>query len=173
MYSKEESTYGSNEAYNGQKDLLTDDLTRFNQVEYAGFWLRFAAYIIDAIIAWIILTILFMVFGLGNLFLSEPDEIGASVIGAVGLIYLAIFLYFPLMESSKWQATLGKRAVGIIVTDLAGNRISFLKALGRTLGKILSAIIIYIGFIMAGFTDKKQALHDLLVSTLVVKGNRI
>lgn len=173
MYSKEEGNYGNYGDYNGQKDLLTDDVATFNQVEYAGFWLRFAAYVIDAIIAWIILTILFLIFGFGNLFFRDPEAINPRMWGALGFVYLAVFLYFPVMESSKWQATLGKRAVGIIVTDINGNRISFLKALGRTLGKILSALVVYIGFIMAGFTDKKQALHDFLANTLVVKGNRV
>ena len=73
------------------------------------------------------------------------------------------------MESSSNQATVGKMALGIQVTDLEGNRISFGKALGRNLAKIISALIFYIGFIMAAFTAKKQALHDMIAGTLVVK----
>jgi uncharacterized RDD family membrane protein YckC len=173
MYSKDEGTYGTYGNMNDQKDLLSDDLTQFGQLEYAGFWLRFAAYIIDAIIVWIVLTIFFITFGAGTMFLQDPENLGAAFWGPFGLLYIAIFLYFPLMESSKWQATLGKRAVGIIVTDLNGSRLSFSRALGRTLGKILSGIIIYIGFIMVGFTEKKQGLHDILANALVVKGTRV
>ena len=79
------------------------------------------------------------------------------------------FLYFALMESSTNQATVGKMALGIKVTDLEGNRISFGRALGRTFAKILSGLIIFIGYIIAAFTEKKQALHDMIAGTLVVK----
>jgi uncharacterized RDD family membrane protein YckC len=79
------------------------------------------------------------------------------------------WLYFALMESSTWQATLGKKALGLEVTDLEGKRIGFGRASGRFFGKILSVLILWIGFIMAGFTEKKQALHDMLAGTLVIR----
>jgi uncharacterized RDD family membrane protein YckC len=72
------------------------------------------------------------------------------------------------MESSVWQATWGKKAVGIIVTNLSGGRISFANALGRFFAKWLSYIIIYIGVLIIPFREKKQGLHDLIASTLVV-----
>ncbi len=72
------------------------------------------------------------------------------------------------MESSEAQATLGKRALGIIVTDLNGARIIFYRATGRHFGKIVSSITLGFGFIMAGFTEKKQALHDKMFDCLVV-----
>jgi uncharacterized RDD family membrane protein YckC len=72
------------------------------------------------------------------------------------------------MESSVKQATLGKLAIGIIVTDLQGSRITFGRATGRYFGKILSSLILSIGYIMAGFTEKKQALHDMIAGCLVV-----
>ena len=74
-----------------------------------------------------------------------------------------------MLESSANQATVGKMALGIQVTDLQGNRISFGRALGRTLAKILSGLILLIGYIMAAFTEKKQGLHDMIAGTLVVK----
>jgi uncharacterized RDD family membrane protein YckC len=73
------------------------------------------------------------------------------------------------MESSKYQASVGKLALGLILVDLDGNRIDFSKALLRNIGKIVSAFILGIGYLMAAFTDKKQALHDMIASTLVVK----
>src|ERR1041385_5605179 len=73
--------------------------------------------------------------------------------------------YYVGFESSHWQATIGKRALGIIVTDMQGNRVSTLRALGRYLGKLLSALTLLIGFVMAGFTEKKQALHDMIAGT--------
>jgi uncharacterized RDD family membrane protein YckC len=150
-------------------------------VSYAGFWKRFVAYIIDDIIlsfAGLIIALpLGAVFGLG-FFSGMSGEresaaplfaLAASVIvlTAVGVV-VASWLYFALMESSANQATLGKMALGIKVTDLEGNRISFGKATGRYFGKIVSGMIMYIGFIMAGFTERKQALHDIMASCLVV-----
>jgi uncharacterized RDD family membrane protein YckC len=73
------------------------------------------------------------------------------------------------MESSSKQATVGKMVLGIKVTDLDGNKLDFVKALVRNLCKIISSLIMCIGYIMAGFTEKKQALHDMIASTLVVK----
>ncbi|PYV08295.1 MAG: hypothetical protein DMG23_13885, partial [Acidobacteria bacterium] len=71
--------------------------------------------------------------------------------------------------SSKWQVTLGKKLVGIIVTDVNGNRITFGRANARYWSKFISAVLLYIGFIMVAATRRKQALHDLCASTLVVK----
>jgi uncharacterized RDD family membrane protein YckC len=76
------------------------------------------------------------------------------------------------MESSEWQATLGKKALGLVVTDMAGNRVSFGRSTGRHFGKMLTNLIpAFIGYIMAGFTDKKQALHDMLAGCLVLRRN--
>ena len=95
-----------------------------------------------------------------------------SDLAAVGLYLIFLvggWLYEALMESSRWQATLGKRAVGLRVVDLGGRHISFGRATARHFAKILSSLILNIGFIMAGFTEKKQALHDLIAGTLVVR----
>ena len=122
--------------------------------QYAGFWRRFVAWVIDLVILAVIGFIV-------NLILSEWL---ASTIS----IFLG-WLYFAGMESSTRQATLGKGAMGIFVTDMDGRRISFLRATGRYFAKILSALIFMIGYIMAAFTARKQALHDILASTLVLK----
>ena len=152
---------------------------------YAGFWLRLAAIIIDGVAVTIVLYAL-MALGLGALFVSNPDIMDsggealfadddamnafmAGYFGIVGLSLIGNWLYFALMESSKYQGTLGKMAVSIKVTDLQGERISFLRATGRYFGKMVSALILYIGFFMAGFTERKQGLHDMMASALVVK----
>lgn len=152
--------------------------------EYAGFWLRFAAYIIDALIIsviWYALVLILGIFGvsaMGGLSaiesMEDPDPavmagILAGTFTLAGVMLIGVWLYYALMESGHNQATLGKMAVGIKVTDMDGNRISFLRATGRHFGKIISAMILYIGFIMAGLTDKKQALHDMMASCLVIK----
>ena len=79
----------------------------------------------------------------------------------------ASWLYEAFMLSSSYQATLGKMIFGMKVTDLYGNRVSFARATGRHFAKWLSGMILFIGYIMAGFTERKQGLHDMLAGTLV------
>lgn len=122
-------------------------------MQYAGFWKRFVAWVIDAIMLAIVGVIINLIF----------DQNSAALIST-----LVGWGYFAGMESSGRQATLGKSVMGIVVTDVSGQRISFLRATGRYFAKILSAIILFIGFIMAAFTARKQALHDMIASTLVV-----
>lgn len=83
-------------------------------------------------------------------------------------IWIGGWLYFALMESSGQQGTIGKMALGIKVTDMNGNRIGFGRATGRYFGKIISSLTLTIGYIMAGFTQQKQALHDIIAGCLVI-----
>ena len=133
---------------------------------YAGFWKRAAAAIIDGMIAVVIgLGIVFalgVVFGTAAQTAKEGRFIGKMVGVVIG------WLYFAGFESSSKQATPGKMAVGIKVTDADGNRISFGRASGRHLGKGLSISLFFIGYLMAAFTQKKQGLHDMLAGCLVV-----
>lgn len=151
------------------------------QPVYAGFWMRFLSYIIDAfLLGAVSMIIIIPIFG-ATMFMSTGSGMdsdmssvaGASIVVAYFFVMLLIlvlsWLYFALMESSAKGATLGKLALGLRVTDLNGNRVSFARASGRYFGKILSGIIFYIGFIMAAFTQQKQALHDMLSGCLVVK----
>jgi len=149
-------------------------------VQYAGFWRRFAAYTIDGLILSVPNGILVAIFGLQLLTLFDFGEQGmefnfdklGTIIAAAVWLALAIFLvrvfYFALFESSRLRATPGKMALGIVVTDLTGRRVSFARALGRNLGKLISGLILSIGYIMAGLTAKKQALHDMMADCLVV-----
>ena len=156
---------------------------------YAGFWIRVAAYLIDGFIIGIplgvVICILFGIVGgaaymMGGL--SHSTDNGANTLNPVFGIGFALtemvlwvlsigisWLYFAKLESGSAQATYGKRVMGLKVTDIAGNRISFGHASGRFFGKIVSGMTFYIGFMMAGFTEKKQALHDLIAGTLVIK----
>jgi uncharacterized RDD family membrane protein YckC len=143
---------------------------------YAGFWLRFVAYIIDAIILGFVLSIAVFLPLVGSSLRtfsgSFPDmmrELRPEFQIARLISLLGGWVYYALLESSAWQATLGKKALGLEVVDLNGRRISFGRATGRYFAKILSAIILLIGFIMIGFTEKKQGLHDMVAGCLVVK----
>lgn len=142
---------------------------------YAGFWIRVGAYIIDAIVVGVVGAVIGGIFGAGMGTAAsagaDPDAVFTGGSMLLNLISLLVGVaYFAGLESSSWQATLGKKALGLVVTDLNGNRISLAKAIGRYFAKILSAIILLIGFIMVAFTDKKQGLHDMLAGTLVLKG---
>jgi len=138
-------------------------------MNYAGFWKRFAASLIDGIIAsYIIYSIVAMAVLLslkiiGGTYNHEVIEIVVLI-----LAYFFILLYFPVMECSSTQGTLGKMALRIKVTDLKGNKIGFGRAIGRSFSKIISITIIFIGFIMVAFTEKKQGLHDKMAGCLVV-----
>jgi uncharacterized RDD family membrane protein YckC/ribosomal protein L40E len=138
--------------------------TVISQEMYAGFWRRFGAVIIDGVLLWVAEMIIFR---------SIAFRMFVFTAGAMVKTYfwsiLIGWLYFALMESSNKQATLGKMLIGIKVTDLDGNRITFGKATARHFSKIISGVILAIGYIMAGFTQKKQALHDIIAGTLVVK----
>ena len=142
---------------------------------YAGFWIRTGAYLIDAVVLWIGQFAIFTVFGV-SLFAADPMDpasagMFSSTAGVIAYLLSLIgsILYFVLMESSAKQGTLGKMSLGLIVTDDAGNRISAARATGRYFAKILSALVLLIGFIMIAFTERKQGLHDLMAGTLVLK----
>ena len=131
---------------------------------YAGFWRRFAAWILDGLLLSLVTLPFTLQFDGGTAAEAARSSAAGTISTVVG------WLYFALMESSAKQATVGKMALGIIVTDLDGRRIGFGRATGRYFAKILSALTLGIGFLMAGFTERKQALHDMVASCLVIRG---
>jgi uncharacterized RDD family membrane protein YckC len=132
-------------------------------VEYAGFWSRFCAAMIDGIIFRLIGSIFTHALSIGN----EKGLSGWDVIET-----LCYWFYYAGLESSEHQGTLGKQVMGIVVTDMEGNRISFGRATGRHFGRFLSAITFLVGYIMMSFNDKRQTLHDCLAGTLVQVNRR-
>jgi len=145
-------------------------------VAYAGFWLRLVAWIIDAIILGIAGAGVFFPLFRANLHFfahATPWEVYSSYsrpILAIRMLGLMMnWIYYAALESSVWQATIGKKLLGLMVTDLAGNRITFGRASGRFFGMLLSGFVLGIGFLMAGFTERKQALHDMIASCLVIR----
>lgn len=146
-------------------------------IKYGTLWQRFAAAFLDGIITQAIGAALgFAVGTIAGPMIARagtPAEAQAAVTAlGVGLQVVGFvigWLYYALQESSAAQATLGKRAIGLRVTDLEGRRISFARATGRFFAKIPSALFLMIGFLMQPFTAKKQALHDIIAGTLVLK----
>src|SRR6188768_2536060 len=121
------------------------------QLQYAGFWIRVGAYLIDVILLVIVNAAISLI--------TTPIGGEAAIVGL--LIFLILWVgYFPYMESSENQATIGKMAVGIKVGDANGRRITFANALGRFFAKLLSGMILYIGYMMVGWDEKNQGLHD-------------
>jgi uncharacterized RDD family membrane protein YckC len=151
---------------------------------YAGFWLRLLAYLIDHILLGVIFGAVAMLaiaaIGIGYFRsmvqgLQEnngefPVALVSDILFAVLIMCVANWIYHAWMESSQYQGTLGKMALGLIVTDINDRPITFGRASGRFFARIISNLIpLEIGYIMAGFTEKKQALHDMIASCLVLK----
>jgi len=157
---------------------------------YAGFWLRFVASLVDGVILgipfWIVVGVLISMFGgLGILLHRIPQDSRPAdpreVMALLAPFFMAFFLgwlvfmilqwlYFAGMESSPRQATFGKSVMSLRVTNSEGQRISFGHATGRFFAKIVSGMVpLAIGYIMAGFTERKQALHDFIAGTLVLR----
>jgi uncharacterized RDD family membrane protein YckC len=124
-------------------------------VTYAGFWVRVGAYVIDAIL--LVLVQLIVAFAISDVAVRSLVNFVISLV------------YFAGMESSSSQGTLGKMAFSLAVTDLNGHRLSFGRATGRYFAKVLSALILLIGFLMVAFSENKQGLHDKIAGTLVIK----
>jgi uncharacterized RDD family membrane protein YckC len=151
---------------------------------YAGFWLRFLAHIIDDVLIGFVFGIFILlwvaVVGIDYLramfegFKGENPEFPVALLGAIVLVSLvaslSTWLYYALTESSQYQGTLGKMTLGLTVTDLQGRRITFGRATGRFFAKIITGLVPFgVGYMMAGFTDKKQALHDMIANCLVLR----
>ncbi len=129
------------------------------QPRYAGFWIRLLAYIIDAVI-------------LGAISFPLIQVLSSMGIGdhSTNVLSIAIsWMYFAVFESSTWMGSPGKKALGLIVTDEQGQQLSVGRATRRYFAKILSALLLGIGFFMIAFTARKQGLHDKIFHTLVVK----
>jgi uncharacterized RDD family membrane protein YckC len=123
------------------------------EFSYGGFWIRVVAALIDGVIL-----------AAASYFLTRIIGPGASLVGIVGQ-----WLYYAVMESSPSQGTIGKIVCGLAVTDTQGEPISFGRATGRYFAKILSTLILFIGFLMVGWTRQKRGLHDFVAGTLVVR----
>ena len=136
---------------------------------YAGFWRRFAAFVIDfTVLAFFINALYwFVIREMQDAELEDARKVAGYVMPVLRAIL--IWCYFAGMESSPLRATLGKLALGIYVTDMSGQGISFARATGRYFAKIISGMILMIGYMMAGWTRRKQALHDTIAGCLVLR----
>ncbi len=125
------------------------------EIRYAGFWIRVVASIID--------SVLFIVPGYLVTLVVAPGMLQNNIILVLFVIYNGFFY------SSAWQATIGKKLLGMKVVDENGDKISFLRGVGRTVSQFFSFIILFIGFFMVGWNKKKRGLHDMIAGTYVIK----
>jgi uncharacterized RDD family membrane protein YckC len=134
---------------------------------FAGFWWRFLAYVIDATILTIAGTLTGAVLG----FFLGASGVNLEAIRVIGFLFGVClwWLYYALFESSKYMATPGKLACGLVVTTSIGSRLGFGRATGRYFGKILSGLFLGVGYLMIAWTAKKQGLHDMMSDCLVMK----
>lgn len=150
------------------------------EIQYAGFWYRAGAIAVDmAILALIPLTLLFVLkmtgFFYGNTGGDSGGLLPMLLAWSPAMILMfptnpIVILYFGCFESSSWQGTPGKRILGLKVVDHTGDKLLFWHAIGRNFCKILSAYLLFAGFIVTAFTKRKQALHDMMTECLVIRG---
>lgn len=167
-----------------KSDLVSSDLETGGEISYAGFWERFAALILDNLIllgAWLVFAFIFaFIFGLIIGLVSVGGSSAATLqrympffaLASYGVFFLLVGSYFVLMESGEQGATFGKRVLKVRVVDADGRRISRGRALGRFAAHWISDITLCIGYLIQPFTPRKQALHDMISGTLVVKTER-
>ena len=143
---------------------------------FAGFWLRAFAYLLDTVLV-------SLVFGLvasfyPTTFIKFPEAASAApsltslpqlTPMAFAITLTATWFYYTMFEASAWQATPGKRVMKLYVADMHGQRLTLARAAARNLAKIISSLTFLVGYLVAGFTEKKQALHDILASCLVLR----
>lgn len=145
--------------------LPTPPVQPISAIKYAGFGRRIAADFIDRSI----LIVGSLAWDFANFGLPNSENEG-EFWGRIIVFYIILaFVYCPTMESFKTQATLGKIALGIIVTDLHGNRLYWGQAIKRHMSKTLSYLTLLVGFFMIGFTSKRQTLHDIVSGCLVIR----
>ena len=169
---------------NAYAQKLREGVAPAGFVRYGGFWLRFVAVLIDGTITGISIGILqAMLFAVTGLSITQipqspnprPEEIFAALapmfgmIGLSALIGMALACAYEAFFLVKFGATPGKMALGLKVVRPDGSGITAGRAIGRYFGKVLSGIILYIGYIMAGFDAQKRALHDMICDTRVIK----
>jgi uncharacterized RDD family membrane protein YckC len=144
---------------------------------YAGFWRRFLAFWIDWVIWVVAVTLLGGILGgfigVGIAIAGgtvDSERVANDAVGPLYVLsYVVLWLYYTICEASPWQATPGKLALGIRVSDLSGHRIGWGRANARFWSKLLSSLLLGIGFLVIAFTERKQGLHDMIAATLVVR----
>ncbi len=150
---------------------IKEGVTTTRDMNYAGFWIRVGAYLIDTIILGVVnfvFGIVLGIIGLSAMGGDDPSQ-GMLIQGMLTLINMAIYVFYETFFVGKWGATIGKMACGLKIVTPEGEPISYLRSFGRYFAKIVSSFVLCIGYIMVGFDDEKRALHDRMCSTRVIR----
>lgn len=158
---------------------MEEETVEYIELPYAGFLRRFIAFAIDYLLISLIMALVLTIF-LPSMFMAEGPKVLeynsdyvrdlTEAAGPFQYVFFAVWgLYNAVLHASKWQATVGKRAVGIIVTDLEGERLGFGKALLRFLVKLISTMLLFIGYLFAFFSSRRQTLHDMVAGSVVLR----
>jgi uncharacterized RDD family membrane protein YckC len=141
---------------------------------FAGFWLRAVAYLFDTVLISLVFSLIASFYP--STFIKFPDAASTLLTSlpqltpiAFAITITATWFYYTMFEASAWQATPGKRVLRLYVADLNGQRVTFARAAARNFAKIISSLTFLVGYFVAGFTEKKQTLHDILSSCLVLR----
>jgi uncharacterized RDD family membrane protein YckC len=141
---------------------------------FAGFWLRAFAYLFDTVLISLFFGLIASLYP--ATFIKYPDAASTSLTSlpqltpiAFAITITATWFYYTMFEASVWQATPGKRVLRLYVADLDGKRVTFARAAARNFAKLISSLTFLVGYLVAGFTEKKQALHDILAGCLVLR----
>ena len=148
---------------------MADKKETTEEIKYAGFWIRFAAYIIDTILTAILCYCIQALTGIPmERVIQVSSQTGATMTTYSVHALVVIFLYFTISTGSKLQASPGKNIVGLKVITNDGSRITYVRSFVRTCSYALSYVTFLIGFVLAAFTKEKKALHDMVAQTRVV-----
>lgn len=143
------------------------------KIVYAGFWIRFVAKIVDGLILGVINMVINLAVGavLTTTISNNPQDMSSIMVPAVinAVIQWSVNIFYAVWFVGKYAATPGKMICGLKVVTPQGGKVSYLRAFGRCFAEILSSIILFIGYIMAGFDSQKRTLHDRICSTRVIK----
>jgi uncharacterized RDD family membrane protein YckC/type II secretory pathway pseudopilin PulG len=134
----------------------------------AGFWIRAAAHLLDGFIvlaASVVVALVAVLLGA----VAGSNAVDTGIWGGIAAATLGSLIYMAVTQASPRQASLGKRAMGLTVTDRNGSRLTFGRSLARELAKILNGLTFYLGWLLAAVTARKQALHDFVAGTVVVR----
>jgi uncharacterized RDD family membrane protein YckC len=139
-----------------------------DQQLFGGFWIRVGAYFVDVVVLLIPMLLISFLF---RAVTPASDELEQAIVQFMDFLLSLIvwWIYFAVLHSSTWQASVGKKLVGLKAVDKNMHRISFGRATGRYFAEIISALILCIGYMMVGWTKKKQGLHDMTAGTYVIK----
>lgn len=141
-----------------------------NQLEYAGFWIRVGASLIDWVILMLVDSVLSLAFGMNPF--GGAQLFGFLSLGLQSLVSMSLRISYETWFIGKFGATPGKMACGLRVVRPDGSGVSYWRAFGRYWGKFLSGLILCIGYLMVAFDDERRGLHDRLCDTRVIRQRR-